>query len=231
MTPHRLATIVTLLAGCASAGTGTANVLEAGDQEVGFGVELATGFAKRSPTQRAPFPWPYMSASYRRGLGRQVDLGARVWGMTTPGLHTFGGAADTKIGLKQLDPDVRGWEAALNPSVGYHQVNIGGAPAHVGLASVGLLGGLNRGGGDQFAFGPRVDYQLLAGPDLHPVHIVLGGGSVAYNWRLAPSVELRPQAVVLWSPVRFNGTLADPDRRGYSYLSLGIGAFVDVWNL
>ncbi len=217
--------------GCASIGAGSSRVLEKGEQEVGFGVELAAGFAKRSPTQRAPFPIPYMSASYRRGLGRRVDVGARTWGMATPGFAAIGASADTKIGFKQVGVEARGWELALDPGAGYHQINIGGAPTHVVLGHLPFLIGYSRGGGDRFVVGPRVDYQMMTGVDIHPVHIVLGGTSIGYSWRITDVVTLRPEFVILYTPLRFNGTLDDPDRRGYTFMSFGVGGFVDAWNL
>ena len=227
-----LAMAMATLTGCASTGPGTARVLEKGESSVGVGADLLIAAPELNDAQRTRIPWFQFTASYKRGLGsplldRRVEAGARLWGMGIPGFFTAGAALDGKWGLLQRPKMERGWEIALAPSTGYHQINLGGAATHTFLGTLSVPFGYNFGvsHGDQFIIAPRIDVQSARSNTQNTIRYAFGGASISYAWHPFENFAILPQFVLLYSPIRFNGTLDDPERRGYVFSQYGMGFF------
>lgn len=222
---RRLAALLLLVGtGCASSvGTGGARVLDGGKQTFGLGLDITLPSARIEPSSPVAGIWPQFSLGYRRGLGGNVEIGARTWAAGIPRyVMTLGGGADVRYGLVKSPSPEEGLDLALGAGVGYHQINAGGVPTHVMVTQVPLLGGINLEGGHQIFGGPRFEHHYMTGPDVNPVHLPFFGGSIGFSWRAASFLEVRPQIVAMYSPVSFNGT-QDPDgRRGVGILQFGL---------
>lgn len=220
----RAAPLVLLLTGCASAmGTGGARVLESGRQEVGMAVDLSLPAAKLGPSEPVPALWPQVGFGYRRGLGADFEMGARVWGFGFPRvLFTFGGGADVRYGIVRAPNLDEGFDLTIGAGAAYHQINVGGAPTHLAVFQVPLLFGVNIGDRHQIYFGPRFEDHYFTGEDVVGVNTAFAGFSLGFIWRALPWLEVRPEIVALHSPVPFNGTADDPERRGLSILQIGV---------
>lgn len=215
--------------GCASGtGIGMARTLEPGEHRLGGGLELGLGLASTSPTYDIPLPWPQLVIGYRGGLSKRVDLGARGWGFGLRGFRTFGGEVDVKIALKKAASVEDGVDVTLDPRLSYHQAAIGRSPLHALSIRLPLLIGVNTGGGDQFVLGPSIMETVVLGPDLHPIDYLGGGVSVGYGVSVAEGIRVLPEVAMSYSPVSFNGTLEDQDRRGLTTLHLGFSVTYQV---
>ena len=215
--------------GCASVtGAGTARTLPPGEHEIGSGLEFGLGLPKIAPTYHAPLPWPQLVLGYRRGLTERLDVGARAWGFGIRGLYTVGAEVDTKIALKRAEATTRGIDYTLDPAVSYHQVAVGRAPTHSLIVQSPLLIGFNANGGDQFVVGPRLGYQGVFGPDLHPVHLFSLGTNLGYHWQVTDKLAFFPEVVFAHAPVSFNGVINDAQRRGLTIFQIGLGLRFDI---
>lgn len=222
-----LTSLLLLVTACASAtGRGTARVLPEGESELSAGLELSFGAANIAPARPLRLPWIQLTAGFRHGLGSRLDVGARTWGIGIPGLFAWGAAADLKVALLRSDSYHSGWDIAIAPGAGYHQINQGFAPIHFAVFELPVLFGYNTGGGDQLFFGIRIDDHVMTADDVNTVNLLFFGAQVGYSWKISELFILRPEIVVTWTPVSFNGTLDDPDRRGLSTLQLNLG---NVW--
>lgn len=213
------------LTACASStGIGHARLLADGQDAFTFGWDLGVASARLTPGQATPAPWPQLTAGYRRGFSG-LELGARIWGAGIPTyFYTFGAAIDGKLPLYQAPSIEEGFDLAIGLDVGYHQINDQQAPVHLLVAQLPLTFGWNVGGGDQLLFGVRVADHLLGGDDVALVNMFYGGLSAGYSWRALPNVDIRPEVVLLYSPVSFNGFAEDEARRGLSILQVGLGS-------
>lgn len=221
-----VAAAVALAPGCASAvGAVPARVLAPGKQEVTGGLGLGVTAAQLSPARPAPLPSAVLSGGYRRGLGERLELGARGWMLGVGGLATYGVSGDVKIGLRDAAESGGRLHLSLDPEIAYERLDYGGSPTHFINGGLALLAGwdLGEGRAHHLVVGAHLQDHVMFGPDVHPVNAVFGGASVAFAWRVSQRLELRPLVAFLWSPVRFNGTLDDPDRRGAKLLELGLG--------
>lgn len=220
---RRLCFVLLFTVGCASSvGTGGARVLDAGRQELGFAADLTFPAAQIGPSAPTRGIWPQIGAGYRRGFEHGFEAGARVWGFGLPAsLYTFGAGVDLRYGIIRADDPNEDFDLTLGLGGAYHQVNAGGAPTHVWIIQAPLLFGANIGDGNQIFFGPRFENHHITGADLNPVNVPLFGGSLGFAWRALEWIEIRPEVVLLLSPVPFNGTADDPDRRGLGILQFG----------
>jgi hypothetical protein len=216
--------LLLLLHACASStGVGHARVLKDGESQLAFGAELGAGLAQLSPGQPAPGPWLQLGAGYRRGFFG-IEGGARIWGFGLPSrFFTFGGAFDVKVPLLVAPSLEEGFDLSLGLDTGYHQINVARVPAHLFVAQVPLTFGVNLGGGDQLIFGVRLVDQAMTGPDVTPVNMLFFGGSLGFAWRPLAMLEVRPELVLLYSPVSFNGLVEDGERRGLTIVQIGLG--------
>ena len=213
-----------LTSGCASSiGTGGARVLDPGEQAFGLGLDVTLPSARVEPSSPVAGVWPQVSLGYRRGLGAGFEAGARVWGAGFPRyILTVGGGADVRYAIAKAPTRDDGFDLAIGAGLAYHQINAGGAPTHVMVTQVPLLGGVNFEGGHQLFGGPRFEHHYMTGTDVNPVHLPFFGGSVGFSWRAASFLEVRPQVVAMYSPVSFNGTQDPQGRRGVGILQFGI---------
>lgn len=211
-------------AGCASStGMGGARVLEAGKQEFGFGLELTLAGAQISPAAPVGAPWPQLSASFRAGLPGGFELGARTWGFGLPNyFFTLGGGVDAKYAIVKAPSLDEGFDLSIGVGAAYHQQNSAGVPHHVIAAQVPLLLGINLGGKNQLVAGVRFEEQVMLGENQHPVDAAFGGLSLGFVWRAMENIEIRPEVVLLYSPIPFNGTGDSTDRRGLTVLQFGL---------
>lgn len=218
------ALLAVMCGACASSvGTGGARVLATGQQEVGMAVDLSLPSAQLGPSQPVAGIWPQFGFGYRRGLGANFEAGARVWGFGLPRyLFTFGGGVDARYGIFRAPNIDEGYDLTLGAGVAYHQVNVGGAPTHLAVVQVPLLFGVNIGDGDQIYFGPRFEDHYFSGEDVVGVNSAFVGFSLGFVWRALAWLEVRPEVVALYSPVPFNGTANDEQRRGLGVLQFGI---------
>lgn len=221
----RRAWFLCLLSGCASStGVGHARLLAEDEYALTFGLDLGVSFSRLTPGQDTPAPWPQGILGARYGLGK-VELGARTWGWGIPTyFYTFGAAIDGKLALFQSPSIEEGFDLALGLDVGYHQINYQQAPIHLLVVQAPLAFGWNLGGGDQLLLGIRLADHLMGGADQTLVNMLFGGFSIGYSWRALPGVDIRPELVVLYSPVSFNGYAEDEERRGLSIVQLGLGS-------
>jgi hypothetical protein len=210
---------------CASTtGVGHARVLKDSESQLTFGGELGAGLAKLSPGQPAPGPWGEAGLGYRRGIFG-FEAGARVWGFGLPNrFFTLGAAADLKYPLIAAPTIHEGFDLSLGLDLGYHQINMLRVPAHIFFVQVPLTFGVNIGGGDQAIIGLRVVDQVMTGHDVSPVNMFFLGGSLGFSWRALSDVglDIRPELVVLHSPVPFNGLVEDERRRGLTIVQIGL---------
>lgn len=176
-----------------------------------------------SPGQPAPGPWLQLGAGYRRGfLG--IEGGARLWGFGLPNrFFTLGGALDVKVPLIAAPSIERDFDLSLGLDLGYHQINVARVPTHLFASQLLLSFGWNLGGGDQLVLGARLVDHVMTGPSVHPVNMLFGGGSLGFAWRPLAMLEVRPELVVLYSPVSFNGLIEDGERRGLTIVQIGLG--------
>ena len=219
-----LTALVTLAAssGCASQiGFGRARTLEPGRQQVSGLMEVDAVTIPTDDNKPVPLPWFQLGVGYRRGLASGFDLGARAWGFGVPGHLSFGGALDAKVQLVRSPFADRGADAATGLTLGYQQVQVGGAPWHVFGAGVPLLMGVNF-GKNQFVVGPRAGGFVWTGYGMDTIVVPFFGGSTGVSVEVARKTQLMPEIVVTYVPVSFNGEL-DRDRRYGSYqVQLGL---------
>jgi len=202
---------------------GGARVLAEGQSELGLGLELTLASAQIEPSAPVGAPWPQIAASFRAGLPHDFELGARAWGFGWPNyFYTFGAGLDAKYALVRAPSLEEGFDLAIGVGGAYHQQNAGGAPNHVIAAQVPLLLGVNVGDKNQIVAGVRFEDHVMFGQDQHPVNIPYGGLQLGFVWRAMDNVEIRPEVVLLYSPVPFNGTGDSSDRKGLAVLQFGL---------
>lgn len=217
--------LLLLLSGCAAqSGMGRARVLDPGQSQLGTSVELQVLAARFGEGAVAPLPWAQAVIGYHRGLSRDVEAGARVWGFAVPGIDSLGAAGDVKVQLARG----KDWDVAVGGSVLYHQLRLGGTPQYVIGATVPVLFGHNIGKQNQLVFGPRFADYFLTGEGQNPINTFWFGASVGYYWQIKKDVALMPELSLLYTPISFHGEIADADRKGATSMQLGLGAHFDL---
>lgn len=218
-----LSLAVVALAGCgAQTGFGTARVLAPGASEGAVFLEGSLVTARLDRTTDVPLPLIQGGIAYRRGLTEGFELGARAWGLRIRGFASFGASLDGKTQLAESGRV----HVALVTSLGYHQVRLGGTPSHVFSGTLPLLIGVDL-GRDQLFFGPRLSYGIAASYGANAVSAAYYGLSLGYAWRWTRTFTFVPEVVWMYSPVRFNGEIDDPNRRGSNALQLAVGGIID----
>lgn len=205
--------------GCASQmGLGRATTLARGTTEATVGLEAAVVGVKLSPTEPAPIPWAQLYAGVHRGLSDDVEVGARAWGVAIRGLSAFGLAGDAKLSLRKSE-DV---DLAVALSAAYHGVELGGFLWNSGTLTLPLLAGVHL-GRHQLVFGPRLAGTVWGSEAMQTTWLFHAGAATAMSFAISNEVSIAPEAVFFYTPVGFNGTREDPDRRGATSLVLGLG--------
>lgn len=213
-----------LIAGCAPTAVQSARLLEPGQQQFGAGLDFVFGSPQLAPANPVTLPGLQPSLAYRRGILPRLELGSRAWGAAWPGFYAVGGEVDTKIGLRQVNRHRTGLEIAVDPAVGYHQLNLGGAPTHALMLNTSMLFSYNLGvsRGDQITLSPRLDYQRIFGPYQRPFGFWQVGMGLAYAWHPRSNLVIQPQIIWLDSRLSFNGALPTEDREGYGFFQAGL---------
>jgi hypothetical protein len=220
----RLVMLLPLLMGCASqTGMGRARTVARGQSQIGVGAEASVLTTQLSKDTVAPLPWVHAVIGYRRGLTRDVDVGARAWGLAISGVQSLGAAGDVKVQIART----RTWEVAAGGSLGYHQFRLGGAANHVFTATLPLLFGLNL-GRDQLVFGPRVADYVMAGEGQRTINTFWVGGSLGYWWQPRVDIAIMPELVLLYTPISFHGEVKREDATGAASIQLGLGVHFDL---
>jgi hypothetical protein len=129
--------------------------------------------------------------------------------------------------LKEAPNVERGLDITLASSVGYHQFNFGRVPTHAPFVDVPLMFGFNLPGGHQFVLSARIRDEVMMGPDVSPVNILYGGGTIGFHGVVSEDAAFQPELSVLYSPVSFNGLVRDPERTGLTMVQFGIGGAFD----
>jgi len=127
----------------------------------------------------------------------------------------------------QLRRRSNGLDVAVAPSVGYHLLRYGGTPWHVLNATAALMLGWNF-GRHQLVATARGGYQLVGARGQERLHMGYSALSLGFVARLSEHWELIPEALLGWSPVRFNGEVRDDSRVGAGMLQLALGV-ARVW--
>lgn len=216
--------LLVLLAGCAPlAGSGRATVLPAGHNEVTLAPE-ATLLGTKLTAEGITLPSLQMTLGYHRGVADRFELGARLWGFSVEraGLESWGAALDGKLQLRFHHDTGSGPDISVAPSVGYHQLSLGGTPEHGALVSLPVLVGLRMGARNQLVLGPRVAWLAWWGESQRAQRHLFYGTSVAFAWSLSQRWTLIPELVWLWSPIRFSGESSDDQLSGVNVLALGL---------
>jgi len=211
--------------GCVpQSGVGRATTLEPGKHQLTVALEPAVVTPKFSATKDVSLPYVLPVLSYHRGLNERLEMGIRIWGIHTANfLDSYGGALDTKVQFYRS----KSWHIAAAGAAGYHTLVLGGAHWHVGHLTLPFLLGANL-GDHQFVFGPRLALGVLGAYGMNPVATYWGGLSVGFAWRVGRLVQLFPEVVWLYSPVRFGGEDTTSKERGVNLLTVGLGVAVDL---
>ena len=90
---------------------------------------------------------------------------------------------------------------------------------------VPLLFGVNIGAANQIYFGPRFEYQTSFSESQNTVRYAFGGATLGFVWRALSYIEVRPEVVVLYSPVPFNGTV-EGGKRGLLIGQVGFSSAI-----
>jgi hypothetical protein len=165
-------------AGCASAGgMTTARTLQAGADQWMVAPELN--------------PTPEIGVGYRRGVGAEIEVAAKV--STLPA-----GEALTSLGA-ELSARRQIWtsgrlELAAGVAAGYRLIHSSGATWEAGYGELPVLVGINvRRGLDQLVIGPRVGYQRWYSSGSMPVDLPYWGASIGYAWAATRSLTVFPE--------------------------------------
>jgi hypothetical protein len=218
-----LFTAALLLTGCATqSGFGRARVLPEDTGELGGLVQGTLTSVKLGPGDPVPLPWVQLGLGYHEGLGGGLEVGGRLWVSSLLSATTFGVAADAKYQLDQASGPTDRFDLAVGASLSYQRDTLGGWPWHGATLAVPLLCGWNL-GRHQLVFGPRVGAAFGTSQGQNPLLLGYGGLSLAFAAQLTERLTFTPELVLLYSPVSFNGTLDDPERKGASLLELGFG--------
>lgn len=198
----RVAVIAALLAGCTSAGgMTTARTLAAGQHQWVVSPELN--------------PTPELGVGYRRGLGGEVEVGAKV--TTLPAgeaLTTFG----AELAAKRRMIAGERFELAVGMGAGYRLIHSSGANWESGYVELPVLAGVNlRGGRDQLVFGPRLGYQRWYSSGSMPVDVPFAGLSAGYAWAANDRLTVFPELSLLRSPTPIR------DEGRYVMFHFGVG--------
>ena len=213
--------------GCSSQlGLGRARTMDRGTHKVNTGFEFDLVQAQTGKEQAIPLPWTQAAAGYHYGASDRVEVGIRGWGFTVPrALTTYGGAVDTKFGVIRPDKGKGRFQASTGLSLAYHQVRYAGEPNHIFGFTLPVLLGFSM-GRHELTFGPRVVDYVWTSYGQNTLNTFHVGASVAMAIAIRETFELTPEAVVLYSPVSFNGEVEG--ERGVTTLQLGVGG---SWHL
>lgn len=214
-----LVTAVCWSSGCASQmGMGRARTLPKGTTQADLGLEAAVVGVKVTPSEALPLPWAHLNVGVHGGVTDDLELGFRGWGAGLRGLSSFGAAADSKVSLrKSRDVDV-----AVALSAAYHGVSLGGFLWSSGTLTLPLLIGANF-EGHQLVLGPRLAGTVWGSESMKTLWLVHVGAGAALSLYLGKGLFLTPEVVMLHTPIGFNGTRDDPERKGATTTVLGLG--------
>lgn len=203
--------------GCASwSNMGTARTLAPGHTRWSPAVTLSG--AATDQQARVETLGPQMELGGDVGVTEGLELGARVWGLPSRSLWTWGARAEAKIQLYRPPNPNRGVAVALAPRAGWHQVGSGGAQGGAVILGVPLLVGVNIGGGSQVVLGPEVGGQVWLGADTRPIPAWTLGGSLGLVWFVGDCFALAPEVAVHASSL----DLAGDDRVWFFQFGLGV---------
>ncbi len=170
----------------------------------------------------APSLVPELSARY--GFTDSIEAGGRVWAVPLRGFSVLGAAGDLKLQLKRSDRPDSGVDVAFAPSLGYHQLVIGGTPtARVVFVSAPVLVGFNLSERVQLVLGPMLADQIWTSPTAGTVNAFLYGSSAALAIRIADKVTVMPQAALLFTPLTVGRPDAPEPYRATRMLQLSLG--------
>ena len=211
---------VTLLACAGGLDLGRAVVLKPGETRWSAGAEFSVATSTFGPEQETPLPWVSPTVGWRRGLAPGWDVGARGWTFGWPGVGGVSGlAVDAR---RELRTSEKGYDPSVTTGLvlGVHRPIVGGTPFYVLAADSPVWLGFPVNDGE-LTFTPRVGAALVTSMGQTPFVTPRLGWGVA--WHLSrPRREVVPQAAWGWSPVPFDGTLDQPDRRGFHTFEVGI---------
>lgn len=187
MTGRRISIAVAIVAASACTGAGqmtTARTLASGQHQWIVSPELN--------------PTPEIGVGYRRGVGAEVEVGAKVTGLPAgEALTTFG----AEIGAKRRLMAGERFELAVGLGAGYRLIHSSGANWESGYVELPLVAGVNlRRGRDQLVFGPKVGYQRWYSSGSMPVDVPFGGVALGYAWAANDRLTVFPELSLLRSP-------------------------------
>jgi len=213
--------ILLLLLACAGGlDLGRAVVVPPGATRWTAGAEVSVATATSGPDQETPLPWlsPILGAAH--GIAPGWEVGLRGWASGWPGVIGVAGAA--AHARAQLRASANGYDPAVATGLllGASVPTTGGTPFPLLWADVPAWLGFPS-GDDEITLTPRAGVVFVTSRGQTPFLAPRLGFGVAWHLALRER-EVVPQVAWGWSPVPFDGTLDDPDRRGFHTFEMGI---------
>ena len=207
------------VAGCASYGTmTTARTLPPGTTQATAALELdGAGVVEDD----ARIPSPTLAVAVRRGVARDLDVGAKLSVLPLDEvLETIGVEAQARWRFR--GDASRRLELAVAPTAGWRGVSSSGARWDAAHAVVPVIVGLNLGARrHQLFLSPKVGWQRWWSAGAMPVDLPFAGAGIGFAWRVRDDLTLVPELSALQSPTSLRGS------DGMALVHLGIGL---VWD-
>ncbi len=213
--------MIHLLVACAGGlDFGRAPVTPLGVTRWSAGAELSVATATSGPEQETPLPWLTPIVGVRHGVAPAWDVGARGWVSGWPGLLTVSGAA-ADVRVQVVAPSEEGpAPVSTGLVIGLHQPSVGDTPFHLASADIPVWLGVPM-GMDELTLTPRAGAALVTSRGQTPFVTPRLGLGVAWH-HARGGLDATPQVAWGWSPVPFDGTGDDPERRGFHTFELGL---------
>lgn len=196
---------------------------------------LAPNYARFANEDSRQMNWQ-LEGGLRYSVTDFTEVGGRVWATAvTDDGKDFGwyggGSLDTKFSLARSADPMRGFNAALAPSLGI--AGTGGSGSGVVMLNLALplLLGIDF-GGHELVIGPRLMHQTImaVGPQRsgdhvlsEPVNLLYLGSSLGLAIRITPGFRIMPEVSFAYPLLLWSGGESEGNRSSAVYIQLGVG--------